>query len=74
MTSGCSLALQFLEIVGTSRMALRMVLASVVFTLHFSVGHNISGQVTGVHGCISESLLPVTEMTAFQGVRRLKAL
>lgn len=50
VTLGCPSALQFLEIDSTSRMALRMVLASVVLTLHFTVGHNISVQVTGVHG------------------------
>ena len=49
VTLGCSSALQFLEIVSTSNMVLRMVLASAVFTLHFTVGHNISAQVTGVH-------------------------
>lgn len=49
MTLGCSSVLQFLETVSASGVDLELVLDSVVFTLHFTVGHNISVQVTGVH-------------------------
>lgn len=49
VTLGCSSALQFFEIVSTSGMDLELVLDSVVFTLHFTLGHNISVQGTGVH-------------------------
>lgn len=37
----------FLELLSTSRVTLRMGLSSVVFTLHVTVGCNISVQVTG---------------------------
>lgn len=47
LSSGCSSALGFLELPPTSSMALRMLLASVMFTSLFTVGHEISVQVTG---------------------------
>lgn len=49
MSLGCSSVLQFLEIISTSWMDLELVLDSVVFTLHFTLGHHVSVQVTGVH-------------------------
>lgn len=45
MTLCCSSVLQLLEIVSKSGMDLELVLDSVVVTLHFTMGHNVSVQV-----------------------------
>lgn len=69
---GCSSALQFLKIVSTSGMDLELVLDSVVFTLHFGTQYFSAGSwSTQLNQWIPSAVM---EMTAFQGVRRVKAL